>query len=439
MRWLKAAAIVLGVVLAVAAAVPFLFPVHGYIPQLEKRAGEALGEPVSIADLRLTVLPVPGARAQGIEIGADRAIRIGSLSIHPALLSLFDETKVLRAVVVQGVVIDERLIALLGALAKRPDKAATPSALRVKQVHLRDVRLNLDAIQWGPLRGDVQLGDAGIESVALASEDGHFRLDLQPTATHQALALRAHDWLLPMQPGVRFERLEAAGTLAGSQLTLSRLEARLYGGKGGGRLQVDWGKGWKVQGVAELGGVEVEPLMGALGLKTRLSGQLHASGGYTMAAREPAGLVEGLRATFRFRVNNGVLNGVDLERAVKSLARQGTRGGRTRFDELSGMLQVVGRRYEVRDLRVSAGALSAKGQVNVAPSKALSGTIQVELKGTAGVLAVPLDLAGTVSDPVIYPNPAALAGAAAGTVILGPGVGTSLGSRAGQAIEKLFK
>lgn len=88
---------------------------------------------------------------------------------------------------------------------------------------------------------------------------------------------------------------------------------------------------------------------------------------------------------------------------------------------------------------MTSGVLNAQGDVDIAPNKQLSGTINVALKGVAGLVAVPLDVSGTVSDPILLPNRAALAGAAAGTAIMGPGFGTGVGSKAGQMLDKLFK
>jgi hypothetical protein len=75
--------------------------------------------------------------------------------------------------------------------------------------------------------------------------------------------------------------------------------------------------------------------------------------------------------------------------------------------------------------------------VDVAASKQLSGRIDVDLKGTAGLVGVPLAVAGTVSDPLVLPTKGALAGAAVGTVLL-PGVGTAAGSSIGDKIGKFF-
>ena len=54
-------------------------------------------------------------------------------------------------------------------------------------------------------------------------------------------------------------------------------------------------------------------------------------------------------------------------------------------------------------------------------------------KGTS----IPLVVGGTLDSPLLYPNPSALAGAAAGTLIL-PGVGTAAGAKLGEFVDGLF-
>ncbi|MDP2153194.1 MAG: hypothetical protein Q8J66_06010 [Methylotenera sp.] len=81
--------------------------------------------------------------------------------------------------------------------------------------------------------------------------------------------------------------------------------------------------------------------------------------------------------------------------------------------------------------------LSGTGQVKINSNKELDGAGEVKLKRSASLVAIPLDVSGTVDNPVVLPSKAALAGAVAGTAILGPGVGTSVGIKAAGALGKL--
>jgi hypothetical protein len=148
--------------------------------------------------------------------------------------------------------------------------------------------------------------------------------------------------------------------------------------------------------------------------------------------------VHALRLKTLFNVQSGVLHGVDIQKAATSLSKQGTSGGETRFERLSGHLVMGSGGYRFTQLRIVSGALAVDGEVNISPSKALSGRINAQVKALGASTSVPLNGAGTVDAPLLYPTGGTMAGAAVGTVILGPGFGTSVGAKVGGWVEGLF-
>ena len=60
-----------------------------------------------------------------------------------------------------------------------------------------------------------------------------------------------------------------------------------------------------------------------------------------------------------------------------------------------------------------------------------------DVGGSIAVATVPLNVSGTLKDPVLTPTGAAVAGAVAGAAVLGP-VGSALGTKAGAFVDKLF-
>lgn len=438
MRWAKRAGIGLAIVLVLGLLLPLFVPTRAYIPQIEKLASDKLGMPVKIGSLSLALLPLPAATVKSLEIGK-KPIRIEAVTVKPAMLSLLSDTKVLRVVEISGVTVNDESIGMISSLASKPASPG-PTPVRVNRVYLDGIQLELKALKWGPLFADVQLGEQGPEEIEAGTEDKHFKLTLTPGKGAQQLQVKASKWALPITATpLKFDALTMAGDWQGKQLKLPVIDGKLYGGTLKGDMRANWEKGWKVGGNAQLNSVEVKDIAAQLSPKTRVSGRLTASGPYNMVAKDAGKLADALNATFKFKVADGVLHGFDLEKAVKSLATQGTRGGETKFDELSGVLYITGKNYRFTHLKVSSGVLQAAGEVNIAPNKQLSGTVNVAMTGTSSLVEIPLDVSGTISDPVILPNKAALAGAAAGTAVLGPGVGTSVGSKAGQFLEKLFK
>jgi len=437
MKWVKYSAIFLGILLALALVLPFLIPLKAYIPPLEKLASSKIGEPVTIADIRFSLLPLPSITLHGLNIGQAQPIKVDAITVRPALGSLLQEVKVLRAVEVEGFSVNRRMLALVGELSKSDDGG--PQLVRVQQVKLRNMQLDLDPLKWGPLRADIALHEHGVEEAEVASVDGKFKLQLTPAKDEQHLLITAKDWPLPIKPAFQFEALMAKGVLRGHTLNISDINGKLYGGKLLGKVEIDWAHDWKIKDDVQASNVETKGAVALLTHSVAVSGKLHTQGGFSLRAKEPGQLADSLNGNFRFEVKQGELYGFDLAQAVKSLARTGTRGGQTRFDTFSGVAQISGKHYQLRQLKVASGALSAHGDLAIAASKRLSGRVNVALTSVSKLVEVPLDVSGTLSDPVLLPNPAALAGAAAGTAILGPGFGTGVGSKAGQALEKIFK
>ena len=171
---------------------------------------------------------------------------------------------------------------------------------------------------------------------------------------------------------------------------------------------------------------------------THVSGQLTAKPHFSASALSADQLVNALRLETVFSVQNGVLHGVDIQKAATNLTKQGATGGETRFNQLSGHLDMAHGGYQFTQLKIASGALAADGNVNISPKKALSGRLNAQIKALGTSANVPLNVAGTIDAPLLYPTGGTITGAAIGTAILGPGLGTSVGAKVGGWAENLF-
>jgi hypothetical protein len=436
MRWLKRLVIALVVLAAIGFVLPFVIPVKTYIPTVEKLASEKLKEPVTIANLKVALVPLPSATVEGILIGKQQEIKIGSVTVRPDLFSLFSTVKVIRAVEVNDVTVDRALLQRIPALTK---SEPGPKTVAVRRIAARNVSVALDKFHWGPLRADVTMGDAGLKQVEAGTEDRRLKVDLTPEGEQYQVEIEGDHWALPIKPALEFTELHGKGTLTASKLELPDIEGRLYDGELHATTHVDWKDGIKIKGEARTSDVEIGPIVKMMSQSASLSGKLNAHGGYSLGARNAAQLADSLRASFKVEVKKGVLYNFDLANAVRSLAREGTRGGQTNFEQLSATVNLIGKNTQLQHIKVASGILEGNGNVDISAAKKLSGRVNVEMKGTASLVQVPLEVSGTLQNPILFPDRAALAGAAAGTAVMGPGFGTSVGTKAGEAIEKLFK
>jgi len=430
--------IVLGVAagfLAMAALAPWLIPTSAWRTPVEEAASKALGAPVRIGDISVFLLPVPHFTARDVEVGK-AALRLQSAAIYPQLSSLFTAPRHLRRVELGKLEIAPAGIELLQKLADTP--ASGPPAVTVGQVRARGLAITLASGTLPDLDAQVEMGaDSLPRTLTLATTDGKARLKALPEGAAWNLDFAATDWQLPLGPPLKFALLKVGGRVEGAKLLLPAIDAQLYGGQVKGNAEVDWQKGLRIAGQAAASGLDIAPLLQALKVKAALSGRLDAHGPFKAQAARPAGLADAFNADVAFKVNDGVLHGFDLAGAAKRLIGSGAAGGQTRFDQLTGNLQVAGPALRLRNVKVVSGVLDAKANIDVSAAKRLSGRVEVDLKGSGGLIGMPLALSGTVAEPMLLPTRGALAGAAIGSVLL-PGVGTAAGSSLGDKIGKLF-
>jgi hypothetical protein len=418
---------------AVIVAIPWLIPASRLIPQIEAAASERLGLPVTIDALRVFLLPWPHATAEGITIGGQAGAQIGRIRAWPALLELFSEVKVIREVRLDDVIASQ---AILERLAKVPP-ASGPQRARVERILLSRAELRLPGITLRDLSAEAGLDEDGKVRSVRVDSGGKLRIDAIPgERAAWALQVAARNWTPPLGPKLVFDRIDANVVLDAHGLETRDLTARLYGGRVSGALSIAWSPLWTVAGELAVEDVRVQPLAAAVANNRAISGRLTAKPRFELQARRPAELLPNLRLTSEFRIEEGTLHKVDLVAAARNpLAKPGA--GDTRFDELSGDLDIDAQGYHFTRLNVSSGLLRATGDVSVARDQRLDGRVDAELRGTASLIAVPLSVSGTVQDPSLAPTKSAMAGAVAGSVLL-PGIGTALGIKAGQLTDRLF-
>lgn len=436
----KKIVIALLIVISLLLIVPFLIPLQTYLRQAEHLASEQLGQPVSIGSAHLFFLPSPHVTAHDIVLGKNQALKIDALVLTPTLTSLFSDTKTID-LQFKKPIIKKSALDFIAALSSNKQNGSDTAKVHVRHIEVDELELAWPNMMLPILNADMTLSATHtLEFASLASTDGALKVDVIPNGDEQLIALNIKKWTLPADFPLLIDQAKFEMRLKGSQLAVSSIDIEMYGGKIMGEANLSWTKNWKLTGKVHVDHLAVQQPSRMLSKSVYLSGNLFADGNFSSAAKEAGSLSESLQTNFQFKVNNGVLHGVDLVKIASVLIKQKQGGGETQFDTFSGMLNSVGKQYHLRNLDISSGLLLAKGQVKVQSNKALTGILTVDLKNSMGLAGIPLDVFGTVSSPLVFPNKAALAGAIAGSAVL-PGVGTSLGIKAGQkageALNKL--
>jgi uncharacterized protein involved in outer membrane biogenesis len=446
MKWLKRIGLLAGAVVLILAVVPIFISLEDYIPRIEQEVSARLKEPVKIGGLRAAGLPLPHIVVSGVSVGKTEDIKVGKVSVTPDLWSLLGETKVIKSIEIEQLVLTQKAIDKIpvwtGGDKKKPAAPAGPAPVRVESIRLDDAIVKLKQATIGPFDARVRLDAGGNpESASFLTRDGKLKAEVRPDGRNFLIDAVAKDWKVPGGTPLHFDELVIKGVATLTDANLGEIRARLYGGTVTGKATAAWQKGMQVKGSADVSQLEIRPILAALGKPATLSGRLTARPVvFSASAAKPDQLVNALRLETPFEVRNGILHGVDLKKAATSLiSRDGGKGGETRFDKLSGRLAIDRGTRRITQIDVVSGSLSADGNVTISPKDELAGRINTKVQAASVTAAsMPLNVSGTLDSPLLLPTGGTLAGAAVGTAVLGPGIGTTVGSKVGQWTEGLF-
>lgn len=416
---------------------PFFIPIKTYLNEIEKRASKQLGVPVTINSGSLLLLPSPRVVIDAITIGEGDALKVEQLVVTPSLSSIFATPKVIDIHVAKPVVKKAGLDMILALAGSQAEADSDATMVNVRHITIDALQLDWQGLSLPAFNADISLlSDHQLSAATLKSVDGALNAKVTPEQNAHLISVNAEKWTLPVGLPLLVDQAAIEMRLHTNSLDVPRIEMDLYGGNVNASLNLVWHKAWRADGKVKVDGLSISEPSRLISKAVFLSGQLSGNGQLSSTAKDADKLMENLGVSFTFNVRDGVLHGVDLIKMASLLTKQ-TAGGETAFEDFSGVLKAKGSQYHLSDLKLTSGLLSGTGQVKVAADKTLDGTAEVEIKRSVSLAAVPLEISGSVDNPVVMPSKAAVAGAVAGTAILGPGLGTTVGIKAAGAIDKL--
>lgn len=418
-KWLAGIVLVLILGLgAVALALQHWVGSEDFRGRTARQISSALGVPVQLGGISVDVWPLPAVALDQVQVKSQPPLTLERIEARPVWAGLLQGRLAVATLVVRNAVVPEQAVmAIMAAYqkAQRTAGRAEPGKPSAGGMDFLPRRTLLEQVTWVPARG------------ARMTLDAQARLD---------------DDGLPASARVDVTK----GRFEGAKATLQRepghwtLKAAIGGGTVSGKLQLGAGArgGSLLQGQFDTANVEVSALTAP---SRTLTGRLEAHTTLRSEFREPGALADAMQSQTRFTVRNAVVHGIDLAKAVKSVGLN--RGGETRLDTLAGNVATQGRAVNVTSLVATSGALSANGNVAMAPDRTLSGRVTVDLVSAAagGTLGVPLAVGGTLDAPSVTLTRGALLGAAIGTAVapgVGTGAGAKLGDRLGEGLKGLF-
>ncbi|MCX7157639.1 MAG: hypothetical protein NT176_00295, partial [Proteobacteria bacterium] len=322
-------------------------------------------------------------RTESLSIGD--GIRAGQVRAVPQLGSLFAEKKAFSLVSIEGLVIPQEEIgqALFGGLKG--------DGLKVARVTVTKAKL-MGALPLPELDLDVAFGEGGaVQSVGLKAADSKLVARIQPQSGSAAVEVSAGSLSVPFVPGMTLSDFGMKGTATAQELVVSAWDGKLLDGAATGTARIRWGARWSVEGEMRVRQMNASVLSPAL----MSDGKADAQGVFAMSGTAPDKLAAEARLEGRFAVTKGVLGSFDLARAIQPSATQAA--GRTLFSELNGIGTYNKGAVQLRDMKLTAGLLTANGILDIDATGRLAGRINADLGAQHGAIA----LSGTTKEPKV--------------------------------------
>ncbi len=372
-----------------------LYPYSRHLPDIEKGASSMLGDPVRIGEISFSFLPSPHISLSGITVGEEAHLSIATAQAAPDFLSLFGEKMILHELVLDKVVVRR------AGLSRLAQAGAAPAEIR--RLAFQGLSLELGTARIDDMSGEARMTAAGaIEQIRLRNADGTFKLDMRPAGEAFRLTFVGNDWKTPFAPNLKFRWIEGEGALRSSGLELGKIAGKAYEGLIEGRATLGWDDGLALAGEFELKRMEAAGLLEALGSAIAAEGELTVRLKLVARTDDFGKMNEALRAEGTFDLKRGAAIGFDVGEAARS--RAPTRGGETKFEQLSGDFRIDAEKRRIENIRLGSGLLRAGGNLAIDREGRLDGMLDIELKGTTATQKVSLTIAGTARDPQLAPG-----------------------------------
>jgi hypothetical protein len=362
-----------------------VFPFNAYVGRAEALMSTALGERVVIKSMHASLIPRPNIRLTDVTVGSGTGgATIASVHAVPSISSLFRGPLTFESVQFDSVTVAQEFI------PKLPDVVGMGGgrAPGLERILIRNLRLTVPDLELPPAEVEIVWDASGrFRSANIRTFSGRVSIDLARAADDIAFRMSATEWQPLRGNPATLDQLKMNGTLTRNGLTAAEVVAELYGGEAKGSFRVDWGAAAKAataSGEFLLRRLDVEKFLPAMTVNATATGLMDGTMKFSLQAPVLRRLFESPQVTTAFTIRRGWVGGVDLARLLRDSTN---RGGRTVFEEWTGVYAMSGGNHSLRQMRLTSGPMSASGAAEIGAQGMLTGRINAQLS-TANDTAV---------------------------------------------------
>ncbi len=239
-------------------------------------------------------------------------------------------------------------------------------------------------------------------------------------------------------PLFSFEEIQSDFDLSATKLENRGITIAAYGGRISGSATLHWDPEWRLGAALEARDIDSAALLAHVADEKIISGEFSGRASLSLAGRTLARMLDNPAIEGRFHFRDGIFYKADLERAGVKSDPDAIADGQTPFHEFSGKTRIAQGTIEIDDIKLTSSAMQATGDISVDREQRLQGQLTLGIRKTAALTSVPMIVSGTTQAPHLRPSNSVLLGGVVGTTILGPGVGTAVGIKVGEGVEKFI-
>ena len=384
-NWGRPAAVTLLTLLAAGLVALHVIPLP--MDDYERAASDALGRPVKIGTGRLSLYG--GLRLNLSDLSVDGSTTIASARAYPQLRALIEGRQVVDRLELSGVTVPQSAIsAVVGAKLRGGSFGGA-------RIFAKDLRLT-GPVPLPVLEGEARIGPDGAISRVILSGPDALAGTLTPTAGGEVeFDVTAASLTVPFAPELTLSSFAMKGKANRQGMNIASWGGGVLDGAVSGTANLRWSGAWQLEGGLTARAINAAVFAPALLSEGKAEGQAR----FSMSGKDPAKLSNAAYLEGNFSVGKGALGTIDLARVLHTGGRQ--YGGRTQFTEMTGHATYDHGAVALRNVNITAGALTAGASADIAPSGAIAGRIVADIRTTVQPLRAILVIGGTVKEPQV--------------------------------------
>lgn len=384
-----------------------LVPLGGIGSRLVAALSGWLHDDVAVGSSRIGLLPKPHVKFDQVSVGKSLDAQATDGRLFMNMGSLFGDKFEVNTLELSKIKISADA---LNRALRWAETDGRGKDIRIGRISLRDVTAEIRGVDLGAFDADIDYDKSGnMQRVSASTKTGKWSFDAEPdksavSATSEmpwTIEFRARNMVLPIGAPMNVVELKAKGTIAGKELSLPAIEARMMGGTATGQLRADWKQHLVLQADITSSHINLEELASVFTRDITLSGKMNGTFNVNATASTLGALLDRPQVRGTFEVKDGALSNADLVQAMRSSDSAG-RGGQTKFGELTGQLRAGDGLVRFEQVKLAGGVLLANGNITVNNgSGTLAGNVGAEIRSTVAQDRASFGVSGTVARPIL--------------------------------------